>query len=211
VSCSTSRRGVLAFVLLLICASTAVLGLAPSAAASTTTMSTPGFGYDATLNNAPARLAGRAVVTSAQFGRVTELGGSASPTGVGVATETGSTVNLSTAGRSAEEAAAINQYASRSNAWLAENGPQTIRSTDGALRAEASAAARAERLAAARSGTPYSGQAGHVPDTAITGQASPPAGWLDMPGTSNQVCGGVLGSRLGQVISGFTVDGATPC
>lgn len=87
-SCSTSRRGVLAFVLLLICASTAVLGLAPSAAASTTTMSTPGFGYDATLNNAPARLAGRAVVTSAQFGRVTELGGSASPTGVGVATET---------------------------------------------------------------------------------------------------------------------------
>ena len=69
------------------------------------------------------------------------------------------TVNLSTANRSVEEAKAINQYASRTNSWLEENGPQTIRPTDGALRAEASAAARAERLAAQRAGTPYGGQA----------------------------------------------------
>jgi hypothetical protein len=120
---------------------------------------------------------------------------------------TGAAVNLSTAGRTSEEAAAINQYASRSNAWLAENGPQTIRSTDGALRAEANAA---ERLAAERAGTPYVGQAGHVPDTAITGQANPPGGWMDMPGFSNQVCGGLLGSRVGQVIAGFSADGAPP-
>jgi hypothetical protein len=49
-------------------------------------------------------------------------------------------VNLSTAGRTAEEAAAINEYAARSNTWLAANGPARIQSTDGALRAEASAA-----------------------------------------------------------------------
>jgi RHS repeat-associated protein len=123
----------------------------------------------------------------------------------------GSLVNLSTAGRTADEAAAINEYAARSNEWLARNGPQTIQPTDGALRAEASAAARAERLAAERAGNPYLGQAGHVPDTAITGQANPPGGWLDMPGVSNQVCGGVLGSRVGQLISGFTVDGGPAC
>lgn len=123
----------------------------------------------------------------------------------------GSLVNLSTAGRTVQEAAAIKEYAVRSNAWLAENGPQMIRSTDGALRAEASAAARAERLAAERAGNPYSGQAGHVPDTAVTGKANPPGGWLDMPGFSNQVVGGSLGSRVGQLISGFTVDGELPC
>jgi hypothetical protein len=50
-----------------------------------------------------------------------------------------------------------------------------------------------------------------VPDTAITAQANPPGGWIDMPGYSNQFCGGVLGPRVGQVISGFTVDGAMPC
>lgn len=119
----------------------------------------------------------------------------------------GVTINLSTAGRTADEAAAIREYAARTNTWLRQNGSQVIQSTDGALRAEASAAARAERLRAARAGVPYRGQAGHVPDTAITGLAQPPGGWLDMPGYSNQVAGGVLASRIGQLLKEFSVDG----
>lgn len=76
--------------------------------------------------------------------------------------------------------------------------------------ARPAAAARAERLRAARGGQPYSGQAGHVPDTAVTGEANPPAGWLDMPGTTNQSAGGPLGSRIGQRIDHYTVDGELP-
>ena len=132
------------------------------------------------------------------------------PTGTrppGWSPDPASTIDLRTTGRTPDEAAAIHEYARRSNDWLAQNGPQTIRSTDGQLRADASAAARAERLRAARNNTPYSGQAGHVPDTAVTGQANPPGGWLDMPGHSNQVAGGGLGSRVGKPLSGFTVDG----
>jgi RHS repeat-associated protein len=119
-------------------------------------------------------------------------------------------VDLSTAGRTAEEAAAIREYARRANQWLDQSGPATIQSTEGTLRREASAAARAERLRAARAGQPYGGQAGHVPDTAVTGQANPPGGWLDMPGSSNQAAGGVLGSRIGQRVDHFTVDGEIP-
>lgn len=119
-------------------------------------------------------------------------------------------INLSTSGRTTAEANAIRDYARRSNQWLDQNGPATIQSTRGPLRRAASAAARAERLRAARAGRPYRGQAGHVPDTAITRQANPPAGWLDMPGTSNQAAGGVLGSRVGQRVDHFTVDGQIP-
>jgi RHS repeat-associated protein len=125
-------------------------------------------------------------------------------------TSQGNAIDLSTKGRTAAETAAIREYASRTNAWLATNGPATIQSTAGELRVEASAAARAERLRASRAGTSYSGQAGHVPDTAVTGLPNPPAGWLDMPGRSNQACGGVLGSRIGQTVTGFTVDGTVP-
>lgn len=119
-------------------------------------------------------------------------------------------VNIQTAGRPAEEEAALREYARRSNQWLDQNGSQTIQGTKGDLRREASAAARAERLRAARAGQPYSGQAGHVPDTAVTGEANPPAGWLDMPGTTNQSAGGLLGSRIGQPIDHYTVDGEVP-
>ena len=119
-------------------------------------------------------------------------------------------VNISTAGRTAEEASAIREYARRSNQWLEANGPQVIQQTQGGLRRRASASARAERLRAARAGTPYGGQAGHVPDTAVTGQAHPPAGWLDMPGVSNNACGGVLGCRVGRTIRKYTVDGVPP-
>ena len=64
----------------------------------------------------------------------------------------------------------------------------------------------AEEAAAIRE---YGGQS-NVPHTAVTGQANPPGGWLDMPGSSNQVCGGVLGCRVGQKLRGCTVDGQVP-
>jgi hypothetical protein len=119
-------------------------------------------------------------------------------------------VNISTEGRTPAEAAAIEEYAKRVNEWIAANGPQTIQGTAGDLRLEASAATRQERERAAREGTPYTGQAGHVPDTAITGSPIPPGGWMDMPGVSNNCCGGVLGSRLGQIMNGITVNGKRP-
>jgi RHS repeat-associated protein len=118
--------------------------------------------------------------------------------------------NISTAGMSAAERAAILEYAQRTNAWLAQNGPVTVQGTAGVLRSQANAAARAERLRAARAGLPYQGQAGHVPDTALSRQPNPPAGWLDMPGTSNQSAGGGLGPRIGQTVDVITVDGQTP-
>jgi hypothetical protein len=118
--------------------------------------------------------------------------------------------NIATTGMTAAERQAVVEYAQRSNAWLAENGPVTVQATAGTLRSQASAAARTERLNAERAGTPYQGQVGHVPDTALTGLANPPAGWLDMPGTSNNVAGGGLSSRIGQAINVITVDGRVP-
>lgn len=118
--------------------------------------------------------------------------------------------NISTTSMSAAERAATIEYAQRTNAWLAQNGPVRVQPTAGTLRSQASAAARAERLRAARAGQPYQGQAGHVPDKALTGQAAPPGGWLDMPGTSNNVAGGGLSSRIGQTVDVITVDGQVP-
>ncbi|TCL70684.1 RHS repeat-associated protein [Hydrogenispora ethanolica] len=122
-------------------------------------------------------------------------------------TQTGNAINISTAGLSAEEAAAIRAYARGANQYIEQAGPQVIKSTAGQLRRDASAAAQIERLRASRAGQPYIGQVGHVPDTAISGSAIPPMGWLDMPGVSNQVVGGVLGSRVGQTIKVILVDG----
>ncbi|MGA7615197.1 MAG: RHS repeat-associated core domain-containing protein [Thermoanaerobaculia bacterium] len=122
----------------------------------------------------------------------------------------GNTYNISTTGMSAVEREAVLEYARRTNAWLRDEGAQVVRSTKGQLRRSASAAARRERLLAERAGTPYSGQVGHVPDTAISGEAVPPAGWLDMAGTSNQCCGGGLANRIGTPIRVVTVDGQVP-
>ena len=118
--------------------------------------------------------------------------------------------NISTA--NADSAAAVNslkEYARGVNAWLAANGPAVVRSTAGALRKLANAAARAERRRAARAGTPYVGAAGHLPDTAITGLANPP-GWLDMLGNSNAIAGGGLSSMIGDIIDQVLVDGVLP-
>ena len=58
--------------------------------------------------------------------------------------------------------------------------------------------------------SPYQGQAGHEPDTAITRILNPIGRWIDMPGYSNNVAGGVIGSRVGQKVGHFTVDGVLP-
>jgi hypothetical protein len=97
--------------------------------------------------------------------------------------------NVSAANMSDAEKASAIEYAQRTNAWLAKNGSITVQSNAGQLRSETSALARTERLRAARSGQPYTGEAGHVLDTAITGKAAPPGGWADMAGTSTNVIG----------------------
>jgi len=77
------------------------------------------------------------------------------------------------------------------------------------IRVQASAAVCRERIAAARAGKPYSetGQVGHVPDTALSGKAEPPGGWLDMAGKPNDVAGGGLSSRIGQPLHRMPIDG----
>jgi RHS repeat-associated protein len=122
----------------------------------------------------------------------------------------GEAYNISTSSMSAAEREAVLEYARRTNVWLGDAGAQFVQPTKGPLRRAASAAARRERLRAERAASPYEGQVGHVPDTAISNQAEPPAGWLDMPGTSNQCCGAGLGSRIGKPIRVITVDGKVP-
>ena len=78
-------------------------------------------------------------------------------------------------------------------------------STAGALREQASAAAQAERAAAAATGTPYQGQVGHVPDTTWTGTPQP-LSWLDLEPRVNMSIGGQAnGYPLGFVPTGFQV------
>jgi len=113
-------------------------------------------------------------------------------------------------GKTPEEIKALEEYARRVNAWLDANGPKTVCSTKGSLRAQASAAAKAERARAAAQGTPYTGQAGHVPDTALTKQPNPPLGWLDMPGTSNNAAGGALGPHVGEDVKEILINGKRP-
>ena len=62
-------------------------------------------------------------------------------------------------------------------------------STGGDLRRKASSAARNEKVGAAQAGTPYSGHAGHVPDTTWTGTPQPHS-WLDLDPTVNTRLGG---------------------
>ena len=107
-------------------------------------------------------------------------------------------------------AADLEEYARRSNAVLQETGPQTVVGTKGSLRTAASRDAAAERGRAAAAGAPYQGQAGHVPDTAVTGQPVPPGGYLDMRGNSSSIAGGCIGNCVGQTIVGYTVDGKIP-
>ena len=78
------------------------------------------------------------------------------------------------------------------------------------LEGQSANAAAAERLRASLDGHPYQFNAGHVPDTAVTGLPDPPCGWLDLPSTVNGRAGGPLSSRVGQRITHFTIDGVLP-
>jgi RHS repeat-associated protein len=118
--------------------------------------------------------------------------------------------NINTSDMTPAERQSVIEYARRANEYLAANGGTVVQATAGNLRTQASAAARRERARAARAGTPYSGQAGHVPDTALTGQANPPGGWLDMAGRSNNIAGGGLSSRIGKPVDIITIDGKVP-
>lgn len=94
-------------------------------------------------------------------------------------------------GATAEEIAQVRAYVDGCNAALCAGqlSPTGRVSTQGALRADASRAAAAERARAASAGTPYSGHAGHVPDTTWTGSAEPPA-WMDLTPRVNTSLGG---------------------
>ncbi|MGW1212968.1 RHS repeat-associated core domain-containing protein [Streptomyces sp. NPDC002499] len=162
-----------------------------------------------------AATAGRAIANSRAGSRVAELGKAAAD-GIkslaGRGAPKGNVVDIPlTKATTQAEIDAIHEYAKRTNEWLAKNGPKVIQPTKGTpLGASSRAAARAERLRAARAGSPYTGQAGHVPDSAVSGTGQPPAGWLDMPGKSNSIAGGVLGPRVGVLLRGFTVNGGPP-
>lgn len=119
--------------------------------------------------------------------------------------------NIDTSNATDEERKSILAYATRSNIWLAENGPVVVQRVSGTpLQAQKNAAAKREVDRAKGAGTPYKGQAGHVPDTAISGMAEPPMGWLDMPGKANSIAGGGLAAKVDKCIDFITVNGKLP-
>ena len=81
----------------------------------------------------------------------------------------------------AEEIEQVKQYVAGCNKALAAGAlSKTGRvSTKGRLRRQASRSALRERKTAIREGRPYSGQAGHVPDTTWTNNPEP-FSWLDL-------------------------------
>lgn len=94
-------------------------------------------------------------------------------------------------GTTPEELAQFEAYVAGSNdALMAGALSSTGRvGTQGALRGEASLAAAQERARAAAAGAPYTGHAGHVPDTTWTGNPQPHS-WLDLSRRVNSSLGG---------------------
>ena len=90
-----------------------------------------------------------------------------------------------------EQIAQFQAYVDGSNEALAAGyiSPTGRVSTSGSLRIDASLSAAEERAAAAEAGTPYQGQAGHVPDTTWTGRPDPYS-WLDLDPSVNASLGG---------------------
>lgn len=108
------------------------------------------------------------------------------------------------AGATAQEIEQMRQYAALSNNALNTGylSPTGRVSTAGALRLDANAAAKAERVRAAAARTPYVGHAGHVPDATWTGQAIPYT-WLDLSPKINMS----LGSQAAKYLIGFQPSG----
>ncbi|CAN5181222.1 hypothetical protein BH09MYX1_BH09MYX1_43600 [soil metagenome] len=90
-----------------------------------------------------------------------------------------------------EEIKSVEDYCALCNEALraGATSPTGRVSTAGSLRADASRAATLERAAAARLGKPYTGHAGHTPDTTWSGDPEP-YGWLDLAPRANTSLGG---------------------
>jgi RHS repeat-associated protein len=94
-------------------------------------------------------------------------------------------------GATPQEIAQVKAYCDQCNLALEDGAlsPTGRVSTSGALRAAASRSAAMERAAAIAQGNPYTGQAGHVPDTTWTGDPDP-WGWMDLAPRVNASLGG---------------------
>jgi len=97
-------------------------------------------------------------------------------------------------GATPDELAQVRGYCDGCNQALAQGelSPTGRVPTKGALRSDASQAARTERVRAEAAGQPYQGHAGHVPDTTWTGNPVPP-GWADLSPRVNTSLGGQTG------------------
>lgn len=93
-------------------------------------------------------------------------------------------------GASLAQQAQIREYVAVANLAIDEGymSPTGRVSTTGRMRADASAAASAERARAMAAGKPYSGVAAHGPDTTWTGLAQPPF-WMDHDSSINSSIG----------------------
>lgn len=106
----------------------------------------------------------------------------------------------------------INSYVAGCNDALNDGyiSPTGRVSTEGDLRLDASASARREARRAERAGTPYQGQAGHVPDTTWVGLPDPHS-WLDLDAPINQSLGSqALRYPLGYKPTEFVYGGPRP-
>ena len=94
-------------------------------------------------------------------------------------------------GSTPEQIEQVRRYVDGCNEALADGAlsPTGRVSTQGSLRAEASAAAARERGRSAAAEQPYQGVAGHVPDTTWTGNPEPHT-WMDMDARVNSSLGG---------------------
>ena len=109
------------------------------------------------------------------------------------------------ASATADEIAQVKAYCEGCDAALdaGELSPIGRVSTKGALRADSSRGAAAERVRAANAGTPYAGHAGHTPDTTWTGNPDPFL-WMDLSPRVNQSLGGqARGYPIGYKPTGF--------
>jgi hypothetical protein len=111
-------------------------------------------------------------------------------------------------GASVDEVAQVQRYVdtaeqARLDGRLSESGRV---STQGELRREASRAAARERIRADNTGTPYSGQVGHAPDTTWTGDPEAYE-WQDQTGRVNASLGAQARNYpIGFKPSGFEFD-----
>jgi hypothetical protein len=166
---------------------------AQTIASAAATVSTAASTWFATGSAATACVAVDCVSKAQTAGNVlVELSGATAP---GAAGALGGPVRFTVPhGASSATVASMRQYVevaeqARLSGALSSTGRV---STAGALRLDANAAARLQRVEAAAAGRPYAGVVGHGPDTTWTGKAVP-FRWLDMDALANASLGGQSG------------------